>query len=109
MNAEYPRCPSCGSDELDTAGEAARSFRCGTYLTPIGGFRSQECRDACGLEPYLPEIVRIIDGAVKGDRAKVDGYARQLAQKLRQSGHRASAVRIEKTIDNAATSEVATQ
>ena len=52
---------------------------------------------------YLLEIARIIDGAVKGDRAKVMAYAEQLARKLREGRDAAAADRVLKT----AASEVA--
>lgn len=56
---------------------------------------------------YLLEIARIIDGAVKGDRAKVTAYVEQLVRKLREAGEAAAADRLAKTLRQTATSEVA--
>ena len=56
---------------------------------------------------YLLEIARIIDGAVKGDRAKVMAYAEQLARKLREGRDAAAADRVLKTLRRTAASEVA--
>jgi hypothetical protein len=56
---------------------------------------------------YLLEIARIIDGALKGDRAKVSAYAEQLVRKLREAGDTAAADRVQKTLRRTATSEVA--
>jgi len=49
---------------------------------------------------YLLEISRIIDGATKGDRIKVEAYVNQLASKLRRDGHDKAADRILRAINN---------
>lgn len=56
---------------------------------------------------YLLEVARIVDGAVKGDRAKVTAYVEQLVRKLREAGEAAAADRLAKTLRQTATSEVA--
>ncbi len=43
---------------------------------------------------YLLEISRIIDGAYKGDKVKVESYAAQLASKLQKNGEKKAADRI---------------
>ncbi len=55
---------------------------------------------------YLLEIARIVDGAVKGDRAKVVAYVEQLARKLREADDYASAERLVRTARGATASEV---
>ncbi len=57
---------------------------------------------------YLLEMSRIIDGAVKGDRAKVLAYVEQLARKLREVGETAAANRLVKTSQGNKASEVST-
>lgn len=56
---------------------------------------------------HLLEISRIVDGAVKGDRAKVVAYVEQLARKLRESGDLAAAERLTRTATQTKASEVA--
>lgn len=56
---------------------------------------------------YLLEISRIVDGAVKGDRAKVLAYVEQLARKLRESGDQEAAQRLLRTAERTKASEVA--
>jgi len=46
---------------------------------------------------HLLEVSRIIDGAVKGDQAKVLAYVEQLARKLREAGEVSAADRLVKT------------
>jgi len=46
---------------------------------------------------YLLEISRIIDGATKGDKVKVEAYVNQLASKLRRDGNDKAADRILRT------------
>lgn len=55
---------------------------------------------------YLLEISRIIDGAVKGDRAKVSAYVEQLARKLREAGDSAAADRLVRTAQQTKGAEV---
>jgi hypothetical protein len=56
---------------------------------------------------HLLEVSRIIDGALKGDRAKVVAYAEQLARKLREAGDEKAADRLTQTASQTKTSEVA--
>lgn len=56
---------------------------------------------------YLLEITRIVDGAVKGDRPKVAAYVQQLARKLRESGDERAASRLERTLGEVGSSEMA--
>lgn len=56
---------------------------------------------------HLTEITRIIDGAIKGDRAKVVAYAEQLARKLQEAGDAQAADRLQRTVDQMKVSEVA--
>jgi hypothetical protein len=56
---------------------------------------------------YLLEIARIVDGAVKGDRAKVIAYVEQLVRKLREANEDSAADRLVKTLSQTAVSEVA--
>ncbi len=56
---------------------------------------------------HLVEISRIIDGALKGDRAKVLAYVEQLARKLREAGDEKAADRLTQTATQTKTSEVA--
>lgn len=56
---------------------------------------------------YILEMSRIVDGAVKGDRAKVAAYVEQLARKLRQAGDTAAADRLVRTVEQTKTSEMA--
>lgn len=56
---------------------------------------------------HMLEIARIIDGAVKGDRAKVVAYVEQLTRKLQEAGENAAAERLLKTLRRTASSEVA--
>ena len=55
---------------------------------------------------YLLEVARIVDGAVKGDRAKVHAYVEQLARKLRRAGDASAADRLVKAAQPNKTSEV---
>ncbi|MGB2824928.1 MAG: ATP-binding protein [Phycisphaerae bacterium] len=55
---------------------------------------------------YLLEVARIVDGAVKGDRAKVIAYVDQLARKLREAGDASAAERVLKAAQSNKTSEV---
>lgn len=55
---------------------------------------------------HLLEISRIIDGALKGDRAKVLAYVEQLARKLRETGDAKAADRLAQTANQTKTSEV---
>jgi len=57
---------------------------------------------------YILEISRIIDGAVKGDTAKVLAYLEQLNRKLREAGDNTSADRLVKTAYQTKTSEIKT-
>jgi SpoVK/Ycf46/Vps4 family AAA+-type ATPase len=55
---------------------------------------------------YLLEISRIIDGAMKADHTRVVAYAEQLIRKLRQAGDMQAAARLQRTLDQVATSDV---
>lgn len=55
---------------------------------------------------HLLEISRIIDGALKGDRAKVLAYVEQLARKLRETGDAKAADRLAQTASQTKASEV---
>ncbi|MBX3384140.1 MAG: ATP-binding protein [Phycisphaeraceae bacterium] len=55
---------------------------------------------------HLLEVSRIIDGALKGDRAKVLAYVEQLARKLRESGDPKAADRLAQTASQTKASEV---
>lgn len=55
---------------------------------------------------HLLEISRIVDGAVKGDPAKVLAYVEQLARKLRALGENAAADRLMRTAEKKKSSEV---
>lgn len=55
---------------------------------------------------HLLEVSRIIDGALKGDRAKVLAYVEQLARKLRETGDAKAADRLAQTASQTKTSEV---
>jgi len=55
---------------------------------------------------HLLEVSRIIDGALKGDRAKVLAYAEQLARKLREAGDSKAADRLSQTASQTKASEV---
>lgn len=55
---------------------------------------------------YLMEVSRIVDGAVKGNRAKVLAYVEQLARKLRAAGDASAADRLLRTAQQTKTSEV---
>ena len=57
---------------------------------------------------YVLEIMRIVDGAVKGDRAKVAGYVEQLARKLAEAGETSVADRLLRTLRQVKASELAT-
>lgn len=57
---------------------------------------------------YLLEMSRIVNGAVKGDKAKVLAYVEQLARKLRETGDPAAADRFDKALDRNRASEVST-
>jgi len=48
---------------------------------------------------YLLEISRIIDGATKGNKVKVEAYVNQLASKLRRNGNDKAADRILRTVN----------
>lgn len=56
---------------------------------------------------YLLEISRIIDGALKTDRPKVVGYVQQLVRKLKDAGDSKAATRLERTLGNLESSELA--
>jgi len=56
---------------------------------------------------HLLELTRIIDGALKCDRAKVAAYVEQLTRKLRDSGDIQAADRLQKVVDQVKVSEVA--
>lgn len=58
---------------------------------------------------YLLEITRIVDGAVKGDHAKVAAYVEQLARKLVEAGETQAADRLLRTLRKEMVSEVALQ
>jgi hypothetical protein len=55
---------------------------------------------------YLLEVLRILDGGMKGDRIKVVAYAEQLARKLQHAGDTTAAERLQRTLDQIKTSEV---
>lgn len=55
---------------------------------------------------YLLEVSRIVDGAVKGDHAKVLAYVGQLARKLREAGDQAAADRLVRTAERTRFAEV---
>jgi SpoVK/Ycf46/Vps4 family AAA+-type ATPase len=55
---------------------------------------------------HLVEISRIVDGALKGDRAKVLAYVEQLARKLRESGDAKAADRLSQAAGQTKASEV---
>lgn len=55
---------------------------------------------------YLLEVSRIIDGAVKGDRAKVAGYVQQLIRKLRESGEEKAADRLNRVLSELQNSDM---
>lgn len=55
---------------------------------------------------HLMEVLRIIDGALKGDRAKVSAYVEQLTRKLREAGDTKTADRLAETASQTKTSEV---
>jgi SpoVK/Ycf46/Vps4 family AAA+-type ATPase len=57
---------------------------------------------------HLLEISRIIDGAVKGDRAKVLAYVEQLVRKLQESGDQPAAERLARTAQQTKAAEVVT-
>ena len=57
---------------------------------------------------HLLEITRIIDGAVKGDHAKVLAYVEQLARKLQESGDQAAAERLTRTAHQTKAAEIVT-
>lgn len=56
---------------------------------------------------YLLEITRIVDGAVKGDRAKVAAYVEQLARKLAEAGETQAAERLLRALRQVKASDVA--
>lgn len=56
---------------------------------------------------YLLEITRIVDGAVKGDRAKVAAYVEQLARKLVEAGETQAAERLLRALRQVKASDVA--
>ena len=56
---------------------------------------------------HLLEITRIIDGAVKGDQAKVAAYVEQLVKKLRESGEVSASNRLNRTLKQVGGSEIA--
>jgi len=49
---------------------------------------------------YLLEILKIIDGAIRSDRAKVIAYVEQLAEKLETDGDSRAATRLRKAIES---------
>ena len=55
---------------------------------------------------YLLEISRIVDGAVKGDRARVVAYTEQLISKLKQVGDTQAATRLQRTLDYVTASDL---
>lgn len=57
---------------------------------------------------YLTEITRIVDGAVKGDQAKVLAYVEQLARKISEEGDAKAAERLQRTASYIRASELAT-
>ena len=56
---------------------------------------------------HLLEISRVVDGAVKGDKAKVHAYVEQLVRKLREAGDAAAANRLNRALRQTNTSQVA--
>lgn len=57
---------------------------------------------------HLLEVLKILDGAVNADRAKVASYAEQLALKLETGGDARSAERIRRTVRGGRTAELST-
>ena len=55
---------------------------------------------------YLLEISRIIDGAVKGNQAKVLAYVQQLARKLNEADDKQAAARLLRTVEKNCMPEV---
>jgi SpoVK/Ycf46/Vps4 family AAA+-type ATPase len=50
---------------------------------------------------YLLEILKIIDGAVNADKAKIYAYAEQLSRRMEEDGQETSAKRIRRVLANA--------
>ena len=57
---------------------------------------------------HLLEILKIVDGAVNADRAKVSAYTEQLAAKLEDEGHRRAAERLRRALSQGKIQQLST-